>query len=134
MACPAGRPGTTGSGTVFTHVSPPSAERSMAVELTTRHRLSGFEAEIDSLVARDSLSIDRRAAAVPANESDATPGDPIGAGGAGGGSGGAEGAARLAGGSIAWFARGAGDSCRSCSSAFAGGSALWVPGGTERSA
>ena len=83
-----------GSGTVFIHVLPPSVERSMAVELTTRHRLSGFEAEIDSLVARDSLS-DRSRVPPPSRQASPMrrPETAIGAGGAGGGSGGAEGAA-----------------------------------------
>jgi hypothetical protein len=86
---------------------PPSVERSITLEFTTRHRLSGFDEEIDSLVATDSFSANRcscaasGAVAVPASESEAARRDANGA--AGGSEGAADGAA-AAGGFIASLA------------------------------
>ena len=104
-------------GIVFIHVFPPSVERSIILELTTRHLLSGFEGETDSVKAISLLSKKPCPAAnAPGRESAATPGEAAVGGGAEEGAGGASGA--TAGAFIAFgSARSRRASSRSCKSA-----------------
>src|SRR5690349_19660102 len=80
-----------GGGTVFIHVFPPSVERSMVRDVTTRHLLSGFDGDVDSVSAICLLTEKRCAAEAgdPARESAASPGEAPPSGGAEGGAAGA---------------------------------------------